>query len=242
MLSPAYIFAPLQEIVHYPCTVLRNNEAAVSISAEFECQAISRIEALHADLAQPQEIVLVDDAYIIGRSRRCDLVVNHVLVSRQHAKLERDGDRYVLVDIGSANGTFVNEQPLTAPHLLCHGDTIGLGEATPLLRFIDPESTVRSAGRITFNESTGLFLIGVTPLQLPPVQFRLLQHLYEHRGEVCSREACAQAMWGRTYDPMIDAGAFDQAISSLRRLIRTANQSLTDPIDVYRRRGYSLRA
>lgn len=214
----------------------------MSTPFEFEYQAISRIEAIREGLTRPAELLLVDEAYVIGRSRRCHMVVKHLLVSRQHARLERDGDRYVLMDIGSVNGTFVNGQPLGEAHLLCHGDTIGLGEAAPLLRFVDPDSTVRSSGRISFNPATGVFLIGATPIQLPPVQFHLLQHLYEHRGEVCSREACAQAMWGRSYDPVIDAGAFDQAMSSLRRIIRGATLSSTDPIDVYRGRGYSLRA
>jgi pSer/pThr/pTyr-binding forkhead associated (FHA) protein len=209
---------------------------------EFESQAISRIEAVREGIARPGEILLVDDVYVIGRSRSCHMVIRHPLVSRTHARIERDGDRYVVVDIGSANGTFVNRQPLAGSHLLCQGDTIGLGEADPMLRFVDPDSTVRSAGRISFNVPTGTFLIGATPVQLPLVQFRLLQYLYEHRGEICPREACAQAMWGRTYDPTIDAGAFDQAISSLRRIIRTTARSSTDPIDVYRGRGYSLRA
>ncbi|NTW97770.1 MAG: FHA domain-containing protein [Oscillochloris sp.] len=214
----------------------------MSTPFEFEYQAVSRVEALREGVARPGELLLVDEVYVIGRSRHCHMVVKHPLVSRQHARLERDGDRYVLLDIGSANGTFVNSQPLAGAHTLCHGDTIGLGEAAPLLRFVDPDSTVRSAGRVSLNAAAGVFMIGTTPIQLPPVQFHLLLHLYEHRGEICSRAACAQAMWGHSYDPAIDAGAFDQAISSLRRILRAAAGASTDPIDVYRGRGYSLRA
>ncbi|NTV65101.1 MAG: FHA domain-containing protein [Oscillochloris sp.] len=205
-------------------------------------QAVSRIEAVREGIARPLELLLIDDTYLIGRSRRCHMVINHPLVSRQHARLERDGDRYLLLDADSANGTFINGVLLSGSHLLSQGDTIGLGEADPLLRFVDPDSTVRSAGRITYNGSTETFLIGATPIQLPPVQFRLLLYLYEHRGQICSREVCAQAMWGRTYDPVIDAGAFDQAISSLRRMLSSAARSPFDSIDVYRGRGYSLRA
>ncbi|MFC1961418.1 response regulator [Chloroflexota bacterium] len=51
-------------------------------------------------------------------------------VSRQHAALLAGADRLLLVDLGSTNGTFVNEQRLAAqkPYRLRHGDAVRLGE------------------------------------------------------------------------------------------------------------------
>ncbi len=51
-------------------------------------------------------------------------------VSRLHAVLKRDGKRITIMDLGSANGTYVNGKRLTAntEHLLNHGDVVALGK------------------------------------------------------------------------------------------------------------------
>jgi hypothetical protein len=51
-------------------------------------------------------------------------------VSRLHAVIKRDGDRIIFVDLGSANGTYVNGKRLTAnaEQVLNHGDIIALGK------------------------------------------------------------------------------------------------------------------
>jgi len=50
------------------------------------------------------------DRTVIGRSPECDVFLDDVTVSRRHAELVRDGDRFVIRDLGSLNGTFVNRQ------------------------------------------------------------------------------------------------------------------------------------
>ena len=45
---------------------------------------------------------------VIGRHPGCDLVLEHPTVSRRHAQLTRDGDRWVLTDLSSSNGTRLN--------------------------------------------------------------------------------------------------------------------------------------
>jgi pSer/pThr/pTyr-binding forkhead associated (FHA) protein len=51
-------------------------------------------------------------------------------VSRMHALLKRDGKRVIIVDLGSANGTYVNGKRLMAnvERLLNHGDVVALGK------------------------------------------------------------------------------------------------------------------
>jgi hypothetical protein len=51
-------------------------------------------------------------------------------VSRLHALLKRDGKRVIIMDLGSANGTYVNGRRLTAnsERLLNHGDVVALGK------------------------------------------------------------------------------------------------------------------
>ncbi|MGE0086406.1 MAG: FHA domain-containing protein [Desulfococcaceae bacterium] len=64
----------------------------------------------------------------IGRLHENDIVVENLAVSGHHAKIDSVGDRFLLTDLNSKNGTFVNEQPVTAPHWLRHGDVIIVGK------------------------------------------------------------------------------------------------------------------
>jgi hypothetical protein len=48
--------------------------------------------------------------------------------STQHARIERQGSVTVLEDLGSTNGTYLNEEPLTGPQPLHHGDRIRIGD------------------------------------------------------------------------------------------------------------------
>jgi len=203
--------------------------------------AYARLVGLYDDV-DPAELILSGAEHSIGRAVGCDIVVRRSTVSRIHARVVRDGPRYLLVDAGSANGTFVNGQPLGGPHLLSNRDTIGLGAAGDVLRFLDPDPTVVPSSRLRFDERTQTFLLGAQPLSLPPSQHRLLLHLYRHLGQLCSREACAEAIWGRDYDPGLDADALDKAISGVRAALRRADPSGAELIQTRRGLGFMLAA
>jgi hypothetical protein len=49
--------------------------------------------------------------------------------STRHARIERQGSVLVLEDLGSTNGTYLNEEPLSGPQPLHHGDRIRIGDA-----------------------------------------------------------------------------------------------------------------
>ena len=84
----------------------------------------------------------------IGRDLNNDVVINDAEVSRRHAKLVAQAGSYLLEDLGSTNGTFVDDQRISGPHLMRPGETIMLGENVSL-RFeaapYDPDATVASA-------------------------------------------------------------------------------------------------
>jgi len=187
----------------------------------------------------PQEVTLEADGCVIGRAASCHIIIRQKLVSRLHARIECNGPRFMLIDTNSANGTFVNRRRIREPHLLQHDDIIGLGSPEPLLRFLDPDPTYRPANQLRYDERAMLFILGNQPLDLTPTQFRLLHHLYHHAGDTCSRESCAQALWGRNYEPGLDAGALDQAFNSLRRALRKADPD-HDLIQTRRGLGYTL--
>ncbi len=81
-----------------------------------------------------QEFVLTEGATAsIGRSENNDIQIAERHVSRQHAIINfRDGV-FMISDLGSANGTFVNDRRLTEPFPLAHGDVIRL--YVPILNF-----------------------------------------------------------------------------------------------------------
>lgn len=54
---------------------------------------------------------------LIGRSPECDVFLDDVTVSRKHAELVRDGDRFTITDLGSLNGTFVNKERIETAEL-----------------------------------------------------------------------------------------------------------------------------
>jgi DNA-binding response OmpR family regulator len=198
----------------------------------------ARLVALHEDV-QPREHTLEADICTIGRSPVCQVVAARNLVSRLHARIQRDGPRYVLHDAASANGTFVNGRRIQGPHQLADNDRIGMGAPAELLRFVDPDPTFVPANRLRYDERAMAFSIGSQPLDLTPAQFRLLYHLYQHAGDVCTRESCAEALWGRDFDPGLDADALDRAISALRGRLRQAAPD-ADLLQTRRGLGYVL--
>lgn len=62
----------------------------------------------------------------LGRGEDCDIVVNSPSVSRNHAVLEVDPDKLVVEDLGSSNGTYVNNERV-AREPLKHGDRVRFG-------------------------------------------------------------------------------------------------------------------
>lgn len=69
------------------------------------------------------------EALTIGRGRDNSIVLDDMLVSRQHVRITADADGLVLEDLGSRNGTYVNGRRVERTHL-SEGDRIGIGAAT----------------------------------------------------------------------------------------------------------------
>ncbi len=75
---------------------------------------------------------LVKDVVTLGRDMSNDIVINDSESSRHHARLTKQGVTYVLEDLGSTNGTFVNSARLSSPRPLSPGDVMGMGETIAL--------------------------------------------------------------------------------------------------------------
>jgi pSer/pThr/pTyr-binding forkhead associated (FHA) protein len=96
---------------------------------------------------------LGQDELTIGRDITNRIVINDPEVSRKHTRLILQSGSYVIEDLGSTNGTFVDGQRLIGPHVLRPGETIMLGEKIALeyeVLGFDPNATVVSgSGPVT---------------------------------------------------------------------------------------------
>lgn len=86
------------------------------------------------------------DPFVIGRSADCDLTFDHSLVSLQHCKIRREGDRIIAEDLGSVFGTTVNGRKIRTVELH-DGDRLKIGPTTFMIALTEARAAVAgSAG------------------------------------------------------------------------------------------------
>ncbi len=83
----------------------------------------------------------------IGRRSSNDVVIENLAVSGHHAKIDSVGDGFVLTDLQSKNGCFVNEQLVTS-HWLKHGDVINIGKHTLVFNYQKGEARPKESAEI----------------------------------------------------------------------------------------------
>jgi hypothetical protein len=74
---------------------------------------------------------------VIGRGADCDVQLNDHRVSRHHTELRFEQGRWVVRDMGSSNGTWVNRRRLTQPYALNPGDELGVGSTVISFQLVD---------------------------------------------------------------------------------------------------------
>lgn len=99
---------------------------------------------------EEQRLPLADGTCTLGRAEDCTLSVASASLSRQHARLEIAGARVTVADLGSKNGTYVNEERVERSQALQAGDRLRLGEVTLRLVLAEAPAGTRApeAGRI----------------------------------------------------------------------------------------------
>jgi hypothetical protein len=80
-----------------------------------------------------KEFPLTRDEMTVGRDTANEIVISDAEVSRRHARIYKVGDTFMIEDLGSTNGTFVNGQRLSGPHALLPGETVRFGETITLV-------------------------------------------------------------------------------------------------------------
>ena len=185
-----------------------------------------------------REHSLANAVTTIGRGVENDIVVTSRRVSREHARVEREGRRAILIDPGSTNGTFLNGERVLAPVELRDGDSVSIGDV--VLTFHDPESTFLDTPfpMLEVDVAAGVVRVDRRAIALSPKEFALLTHLYERRGQVCSKDEIGSAVWPEYHD-----GVYDYQIENLVRRLRSRLEP--DPaapqlLLTVRGRGYKL--
>ena len=172
-----------------------------------------------------RKIPLGSHPMVIGRGGRnmdCDIVLPERQVSRQHAEIFLDHGLYYIRDLGSKNGTYVNDRPITEAIRLQDGDSVQIALCARF-RFVGadatlPLETIQPASSIRLDQLSRRVWIGTQEVipPLSPAQYRLLELLYQPPGQVRSRDEIVQAVWSEAEHE----GVSEQAIDALVRRLR----------------------
>ena len=163
-------------------------------------------------------------------------MLDNPFVSRSHFQIDYRNDEYFIADLGSRNGTKVNNEPLKLEEefLLKDGDKISLssGEIKLVFRYIGEgtltvaPSTVRSSSPdspslvYVDTASKEVWIKGekLTP-PLAPKEFMVLALLEEHQGKVVDKDNIAITAWAERPDGDVGDHEIEQCIRRLRRRI-----------------------
>jgi len=87
------------------------------------------LNLLHHNQAESIKYRFTTPEVIIGRDPACDCSLDDQTVSAQHTRLSFRQGHWWVEDLHSTNGTFVNQQPVSAPLVIIHGDQLRCGQA-----------------------------------------------------------------------------------------------------------------
>ncbi|MCA9925755.1 MAG: FHA domain-containing protein [Anaerolineales bacterium] len=185
-----------------------------------------------------REHTLTNETITIGRAVENDIVITSKRISREHARIRREGWRAMLEDMGSTNGTNLNGQRIHAPIQLRDGDQIEIGDV--LLTFRDPDVTYQDSPipELEIDATAGEVRVNRQLVSLAPKEFDLLIFLSEREGMVCSKDDIGKAVW-----PEYHEGVYDYQIENLVRRLRAKlelNPASPQLLLTVRGRGYKL--
>ncbi|MCD6285534.1 MAG: winged helix-turn-helix domain-containing protein [Anaerolineae bacterium] len=162
-----------------------------------------------------REHLLTGESVTIGRAAGNDIVITSKRVSREHARIRRDGWRRILEDLNSTNGTFLNNERIVTGRELRDRDRIKIGDV--MFTFHDPDITYSDSvfPNLEIDTSAGVVRVNRQIVELSPKEFILLAYLRERANEVCSKDEIAQTVW-----PEYESDVYDYQIENLVRRLR----------------------
>jgi pSer/pThr/pTyr-binding forkhead associated (FHA) protein len=95
-----------------------------------------------------KEYIIDQNEIIIGRDSNSDICIDNIAVSRKHARITKGADDYLVEDMGSINGTFVNGH-WVSKKLLDAGDEISIGKYSLVICLEDDPATATATATTT---------------------------------------------------------------------------------------------
>jgi hypothetical protein len=136
LLSLRLIFIVILYFFLYQIVRLTTRELSL-LAKTSESAAPARRNTARLVLIDPAETLLrsgisfaLEPTTLVGRRPGCTIVLDDSFVSAEHAELERTGDGWLLHDLGSTNGTYVNDQEVSGTLSIDDGDIVQFGRVT----------------------------------------------------------------------------------------------------------------
>jgi hypothetical protein len=176
---------------------------------------------------------------VVGRltsQNKPDIELSADVISRQHLEIVQQGSGYWVKDLGSTNGTMLNDDRIISGNLyeLKHNARIGLGvegmSAHTVLVFKESDDTnimhgkEAAAGKpvswLQVDEGKKEAVVDGKQKKLSKKEYDLLLLLYRNAGNICSRDDIIEAVWPESQDTSaISDATIDQLIHRLREKV-----------------------
>lgn len=186
---------------------------------------------LYRDASGRDQTVMISGEVFIGRAADCAIRTDDAMVSRKNCRISNSGGRFVVEDLGSSNGTFVNEQRIQR-HNLNNSDVIRCGSLQ--VRFVDEiaaspppasatfgSASTQAAGGVIGGAAGGGGQGGLDQMRLLAMKEQELVQLTAERDSLQSRLRDAREELDRVLQR-------DDADNNELRRLRTEVQTLRD--------------
>lgn len=123
-----YIFLIISLFIIYKD--LKQKGTAPAAESEEEAESYPRLVVLESPGEKTGETFLIRGEAVLGRTSECDVIISDVSVSHKHARISKSGRGFMLEDLGSTNGTLLNNRKIDRLIPVKSGDTIKIGKTT----------------------------------------------------------------------------------------------------------------
>jgi serine phosphatase RsbU (regulator of sigma subunit) len=154
-------------------------------------------------IGEPFEHLCESDALVVGRSSKADLVLSDRFLSRQHARFYREGDGWMVEDLGSRNTTLLNGRPLAVPARVSAGDLVKLSETVISIEGFDKASSrpkaedgVSSSDTIVLRSASELL---ATAERESAGRLKMLNEVHRALATTLTQEELLEAILDRTF-------------------------------------------
>jgi phosphoserine phosphatase RsbU/P len=156
-------------------------------------------------IGEPFEHLCEGDTLVVGRSSKADLVLSDRFLSRQHARFYREGDGWMVEDLGSRNTTLLNGRPLAVPGRVSSGDLVKLSETVIAIEGFDTaasrpkgEDSVKTSSSDTIVLRSASELIAAAERESAG-RLKMLNEVHRALATTLSQEELLEAVLDRTF-------------------------------------------